>query len=183
MRTYSQSFPGSPLVTHIRITINKCVLQIRTTPPYPISPSLVHSLSCVQLCDLPDCSTPGFPALHYQLELTHSCPLSQWCHPAILSSVAPVSSCFQSFPASESFPMSWLFASSDQSIGASVSASVLPMNIQVCFPLGLTGLCPRDSQESSPAPQFESISLLALSPLYGSTLISIHDYWKNHSLD
>ena len=67
----------------------------------------------------------------------NSCPLSQWCHPTISSSVIPFS-CLQSFPASGSFPMSQLFASGGQSIGASASASVLPMNIQGWFPLGLT---------------------------------------------
>ena len=69
---------------------------------------------------------------------SNSCPLSQWCHPTISSSVAPFSSCPQSFPASGSFPVSWLFASGGQSIGASVSAWVLP--IQGWFPLRLTGL-------------------------------------------
>ena len=68
-----------------------------------------------------------------------SCPLSQWCHPTISSSVVPFSSCLQSFPASGSFPRSQLFASGGQSIGASASASVLPMNIQDWFPLGRTG--------------------------------------------
>ena len=71
---------------------------------------------------------------------SNSCPLSKWCHPTISSSVIPFSSCFQSFPASGSFPMSQLFASGDQSIRASALASVLPMNIQDWFPLGLTGL-------------------------------------------
>ena len=91
----------------------------------------------------------------------------------------------QSFPASESFLMSWLFTSGGQSIGASVSAPILPMNIQGWFSLRLTGLpCgPRDSQESSPIPQFKSISSLAFSFLYSPTLTSIHDYWKNHSFD
>ena len=65
-------------------------------------------------------------------------PLSRWCHPTISSSVAPFSSCPQSFPASGSFPVSWLFASGGQSIGA--SASVLPMNSQGWFPLGLIDL-------------------------------------------
>ena len=67
----------------------------------------------------------------------NSCPLSWWCHPTILSSVTPCSSCLQSFPASGSFPMRWLLASGGQSIGASASASVLPMNIQGWFPLNL----------------------------------------------
>ena len=73
---------------------------------------------------------------------SNSSPSSQWCHPAILSSAIPFSSCLQSFPASGSFPMSQLFASGGQSIrvSASASASVLPMNIQGWFPLGLTGL-------------------------------------------
>ena len=71
---------------------------------------------------------------------SNSCPLNQWCHPAISSSVLPFSSCPQSFPASGSFPMSQLFASDCQSIGVSTSASVFPMNIQDWFPLGLTGL-------------------------------------------
>ena len=69
-----------------------------------------------------------------------SCPLSQWCHPTILSSVIPFSSCLQSFPTSGSFLMSWLFTSDDQSIRVSASAWVFPMNIQVWFPLGFTGL-------------------------------------------
>ena len=74
---------------------------------------------------------------------SNSCPLSWWCHSTICSSVIPFFSCFQSFPASGSFLMSWLFASGGQSIGASASASawasVLPMNIQDWFPLGLSG--------------------------------------------
>ena len=70
---------------------------------------------------------------------SNSCPLSCWCHPAISSSLVPFSSCLQSFPASESFPRSQFFESGGQSIGVSASASVLPMNIQDWFPLGLTG--------------------------------------------
>ena len=69
---------------------------------------------------------------------SNSCPLSRWCHPTISSSVVPFSSCPQSFPASRSFLMSWLFASGGQSIGASTSVPL--MNIQDWFPLGLTGL-------------------------------------------
>ena len=69
-----------------------------------------------------------------------SCPLSRWCHPSISSSVIRFSSCLQSFPTSGSFPVSQLFISDGQSIGASASASVLPMNIQHWLLLGLTGL-------------------------------------------
>ena len=119
---------------------------------------------------------------------SNSCPSSQWYYPTISSSVIPFSSCLQSFPAAGSFPMSQFFALGGQSIGVSVSASVLPMNIQDLFPLGLTGLIgidcsPRDSHLSSPTPLFKSISSLALSFLYGPTLTCIHDYWKNHSFD
>ena len=71
---------------------------------------------------------------------SNSCPLCWWCHPTISSSVIPFSSCLQSFPASGSFPMSQFFASGGQRIGVSASASVLPMNIQDWFPLGLNDL-------------------------------------------
>ena len=72
-------------------------------------------------------------------DCSNSCPLSQWCHPTISSSVVPFSSCLQSFPASGSFLMSQFFPSGGQSIGASALASVLPMNIQDWFPLGWIG--------------------------------------------
>ena len=91
---------------------------------------------------------------------SNSCLLSLWCHPTISFSVACFSPCPQSFPASGSFLMSPLFASGGQSIGASTSASVLPMNIQGSFPLGPNGLIslsPRTAHESSLAPQFKSI--------------------------
>ena len=76
---------------------------------------------------------------------SNSCPLSQWCHPTISSSATPFSSCPQSFRALGSIPMSWVFSSGSAlhirwPMGASASASVLPMNIQDWFPLGLTGL-------------------------------------------
>ena len=71
---------------------------------------------------------------------SNSCPLSRWSHPTILSSVTPFSYCLQSFPASGSFPVSWIFASHGQSIRASASALVLPMHNWGCFSLGLTDL-------------------------------------------
>ena len=123
-------------------------------------------------------STPGV--------YSNSCPLRWWCHPTISSSVVPFSSCPQSFPALGSFPMSQLFTSGGQGTRASASTSVLQMNIQDWFHLGWTSwisFSPRDSQESSPTPQFKSINSSVLSFLYSSTLISIHDHWKNHSLD
>ena len=79
-----------------------------------------------------------FPLLSPQV-CSNSCPLSRWCHPTISSSIVPFSSCLQSFPASGSFQVSWLFTSDDQVIGASASASVLPMNTQDWSPLGWTG--------------------------------------------
>ena len=115
---------------------------------------------------------------------SNSCSLSKWCHPTISSSVVPFSSCLQSFPASGSFPMNQFFASGGQSSGVSASTSVLPINIQDWFPLGLTGwisLQARHSQESSPTPQFKSINSLVLSFLYSPPLTSSHDYWRSHS--
>ena len=110
-----------------------------------------------------------------------SCLLSQWGHPTISSSVVPFS-CTRSFPASGSFPLSWLFTSGGQSIGA--SASVLPMNIQDWLPLGLTGLTSLQSKGLSRVFSNTTVwkyqFLLALSLFYGPT---INDYWKNHSFD
>ena len=85
-------------------------------------------------------STPGFPLSPSPSACSNSCSLSQWCHPTISSFVVHFSSCFQCFPASGSFLMSRLFTSGSQSIGASASTSVPPMNIQGWFPLGLAGL-------------------------------------------
>ena len=104
----------------------------------------------------PSCP-PSTPTVY-----SNSCPLSQWCHPTILSSVIPFTSRLQSFPVSGPFPVSQFFASSGQNIGVSTSASVLPVNIQNWFPLGwlVRSPCsPRDSQEFSPAPQFRSINV------------------------
>ena len=91
---------------------------------------------------------PRYPVQHASLPCpslspgacSNSCLLGQWCHPTILSSFVPFSFCPQSFLASGSFPVNQLFASGGQSIGASASVSVLPMNIQGWYPLGLTGL-------------------------------------------
>ena len=122
----------------------------------------------------------------YPGDCSNSCPLSQWCHPTISSSVTLLNSYPQSFPASGSFPMSRLFTSGGQRIGASASASVLLMNIQDWFPLGLTGLISLKSMGLSRV--FSSTTLwkhqlFDISLLYGPTLTSIPDYWKNHSLD
>ena len=136
-----------------------------------------QSLSRVSLWDphglqyaRPPCPSPT-PGVY-----SNSCLLSRWCHPTISSFVIPFSSHLQSFPSSGSFQMSQFFASGGQSIGVSASASDLPMNIQDWFPLGWTGspCSPRDSQKSSPTPQFKSINSLVLSFLYSPTLTSIH---------
>ena len=112
-----------------------------------------------------DCSTPGFPVLHFFPDLhSNSCSLSQWCYPIISSSAAHFSSCFQSFPASGSFQISWLFTSGGQSIGVSASASALPMNIQDWFPLGLTSLI--------------SLQSKGLSRVFSSTTVWKHQFFS-----
>ena len=95
--------------------------------------------SCPTLCNPMDCSTPGLPVHHWLPEFiqTHV-PLTQWFHPTISASVIPFFSHLHSFPASESFQMSQLFASGGQSIGISASTSVLPMNTQNWSSLGWT---------------------------------------------
>ena len=130
----------------------------------------------------PPCPSPT-PGVH-----SDSHPSSPWCHPAISSSVVPFSSCPKSLPASESFPMSQLFASGGQSTGVSALASLPSKKFQGWSPKGQNGLVgspcsPRDPQESSPTPQFKSINSLALSLLHSPTLTSIHDHRKDHSLD
>ena len=137
---------------------------------------IVQSLSRVWLFVTPmDCSMPGFHVHHQlpELALTQF-PLSRWCHPTFLSSVIPFSSCFQTFPTSVPFLMSWLFASGGQSIGASVW--VLPMNIQDWFPLGLTGLI--------------SLQSKVLCRVFSNTTVEKHQFsgtqpslWSNSHID
>ena len=94
---------------------------------------------------------------------SNSCLSSQWCHPTILSSVTPFSSCLRSFPASGSFPTSQFFASGSQSVGASTSASVLPVNIQDWFPLGWTG--------------WISLQSKRLSRVFSNTIVQKHQFF------
>ena len=103
---------------------------------------LFSLLSCVQmiLCDPMDCNTPGSVSPLSPGICSNSCPLSWWCYLTISSFVVPFSSCLQSFPASGSLPVSQFFASGSQSIGASASATVLPVNVQGWLPLESTGL-------------------------------------------
>ena len=143
--------------------------------------SSVQSLSCIRVF-----VTPWTAAHQASLSITNSqsysnsCPSSQWYYQTISSSVVHFS-CLQSLPASESFPMSQLFASggqSNQSIGVSASASVLPVNIQYWFHLGLTGfIC---SQSKGLSTVFSNITVQknqCFGFLYSPTLKSIHDYW------
>ena len=106
----------------------------------------------------PPCSSPT-PGVY-----SNPRPLSQWCHPTISSSVIPFSSCLQSFPASESFQVSQLFASGGQSIGVSASTSVLPTNIQDWFPLGWTG--------------WISLQSKGLSRVFSNTTVQKHQFFS-----
>ena len=146
---------------------------------------IVQSLSHVQLFVTPStsvyvklpCPSPS------PIVFSNSCPLSQWCHPTILCSVIPFSSCPWSLPASRSFPIKQPLASGGKSIGVSASISVLPMGVQGWFAIGFTGsssllykgLSRIFSQESSPAPQFKSINSLALTLFYCPALTSVND--------
>ena len=110
----------------------------------------------------------------------NSCPLSQWHHSTI-SACLPFLLLPSVFPASRSFSMSQLFASGSQSIGA--SASVLPMNIQSWFPLGLTGLISLMSTGLSRVFSNTTVQKHQFFCAQPSALTSVHDYWKNHSFD
>ena len=134
-----------------------------------------------------DCSTQSFSVLSYLPEFAqNSRPLNLWCHPTISPSTVPFSSCPQSFPASGSFLMSQLFPSGGQSVGASASASVLPMNIQGWSPLGLTSLISLQSKglsRGSPNTTVWKHQFFPTQLLYGPTLTSVHDNWKDRNFD
>ena len=156
-----------PVYTFSSVQISRSVVPDSLQP---------HKLQHARL----SCPSPT-PGVH-----RNSCPSSRWCHPAISSSVVPFSSCPQSLPASGSFPVSQLFTWGGQSIGVSALASVLPMNTQNGFPLGWTcwislqskGLSRVFSNTTVQKHQFSVLSFL-----HSPTLTSIHDHWKNHSLD
>ena len=147
-------------------------------------------LSCLVSQSCPTLQPHGLqhtslPCLSLSLRVcSNSCPLNQWCHPTISSSVIPFSSWLQSFSSSGSFPMSWLFASSSQSIGALASTSVLPMNIQGWFPLGLVDLLAvQETLKSLLLHHSLKASILWHSAFFMVHLTSVHDNWKNYSLD
>ena len=168
---------NSPILVHFSSLFIKEGLVI--SPWYSLELCIKLSIVIVQSQSHVQLFVTAGLSVHHQLWVhPNSCPLSQWCHPTTSSSIVPFSSCLQSFPASGSFPVSQFFSSSGQSIGVSASASVFPMNIQDWFPLGWTvgsPRSPRDSQESSPTPQFKSINSSVLSFLYNPTLTSIRD--------
>ena len=150
------------------LMVQKSFISVHFSPPVMSDSLWLHGL---QQSRLPYPSpSPG--------ACSNSCPLSQWWHPTISSSILPFSFCLQPFPASRSFPMSPFFTSGGQNTGVSASASVLPMNIQDWFPLILTDLISLESKElsESSAPQLKSINSSALSLLYSPTLTSVHDY-------
>ena len=153
-----------PLLIHIWVSYN---LTIVNNVAMNISSVQFHSVaqSCPNFCDPMDAACPASLSVTNSCSYSNSCPLNQWCHPTISSSVIPFSSCLQSFPASGLFPMSWLFTSGHQSIGA--SASVLPINWFLLGMPSFISLQSRDSQESSQAPQLESINSSVLSLLDG----------------
>ena len=146
--------------------------------------SSVQSLSHVWLF-----ATPWTAARQASLSITNSwsspnpCPLSQWCHPTISSSVILFSSCPQSFPASGSFQMSHLFTSGGQRIGVSALTSVLPMNTQDSFPLGWTGWISLQSKGLSRVFSNTIVQNCQFFCVQLSLYTSIHAYWKNHSLN
>ena len=140
---------------------------------------------CLTLCSPIDCSKVRLccPPLHPGV-CSNLCSLSQLCFLTISSSVVPFF-CLQSFPASGSFPISQFFTSHSQSIGASASSTILPMNIQDWFCFGWMSLISLQSKalsRVSPAPQFKSINFSMLSLLYGPTRTLIPNYWKKSYL-
>ena len=131
-------------------------------PSITVQFSLVTQL-CPTLCDPMDCRTPGFPLHHHLPELaqTHAHRISDAIQPS-QTLVVPFFSCLQSLSASGFFPVSQLFASDGHSIGTSASASVLPMNIQDWFPLGLTALI--------------SLQFKKLSRVFSNTTVQKHQF-------
>ena len=163
----SPSFPGSP-----------CDLNSYDSVAWIVSNCLLCRFLCFQPLSLFSCWVVFYSLWPHRLQpgrlpwpspsprvFSNSCPLSQRCHPTVSSSVTPFSSCPQSFPASGSFPPSWVFASGGRSVGA--SASVLPMNIQDWSPLGWTG--------------WISLQSKGLSRVFSSTTVQRHQFFGSQT--
>ena len=148
---------------------------------------VVQSLSCFQLFAIPGTAAPRLPCPSLSPRAcSDSCPLSWWCHSTISSSVVPFFSCPPSFPASGS--CQWVSSSHQVAKYWSFSFSISPSNEYsglISFRMDWFDLLAVQGtlKESSPAPQFKSTNFLVLSLLYGPTLTSTHDYWKNHSFN
>ena len=155
-------FPLGFLFSYVFLCLQ--VLQVRDDRNFIDSVQFSSvAQSGLTLCNLTNCSMPGLPVHHQLPEFTQTCPLSQWCHPTISSSLVPFSSCPQSSPASGSFPTSQLLASGSQSIGVSASTSVFPMNIQGWSPLGWTG--------------WISLQSMGLSRVFSNTTVQKHQFF------
>ena len=166
-------------------TRTDCMLSASTHPKFSVVQSRRSGVS--NSCDLMDCSTPGFPVHHQLLEFaqTHVHWISDGIQPSHPLS-SPFPPAFNLSQRQSIFPTSHLFTSGGQSIRASASASVLPMNSQDWFPLGLTGWISLQSKGLSrifPNTTVQNHQFLSAQLLYSSTLTSIHDYWKKYSFD
>ena len=174
----------SSCLRHLQSCWNQCVVFIFESMVWflnqllPLSLSVSSVAQCLTPCDPMDCSMPGFP-VHHQLP-----ELPQAHVHRVGDAIQPAHPLSSPSPPAFNLSQSWLFTSGSQSTDISVTAWVLPINIQDGFPLGLTDespWSPRDSQESS-APQFKSINSSTFSLLYGPTLTFVHDYWKKSKL-
>ena len=161
--------------------------QAPSTPQLPLDIQFSSvSQSCPTLCNPMDCSMPDFPVHHQLLYLTQTHGHQVWCHSTIFSSVILFSICFN-LPRHQGL---FQRVCSLQQVAKVLEFQPQHQSFQWIFSTdyiwdGLVGTscCPRDCQESSPTPQSKSITSLGLSLLYSPTLTSIHDYWKNHSLE
>ena len=181
MQTHTH--PSEMLATHldiIQISLGRKVCRLEEKHTHTHTHTHTHDsdtfpLPTTELCSVVSDSLWPHGLQHTRLPRpslsprihSNSCPLTQWCHPTVSASVIPSSSCLQSFPASKSFPISRLFTSGSQSIRTSASASVLPMNIQGWFPLGLTGLISFQSK--------------GLSEVFSNTTVQKHQFFGAQS--
>jgi len=165
-------------------TVSTSLFSMSTSPFISVQFSLWVVSDSLQPHELqhtrPPCPSPT-PRVY-----PNPCPLTRWCHLTISTSVVPFSSCLQSFPTSGSFQMSQLFHQVAKIFEFQLqhqSFQWTPRTDLLYDGLVGSSCSPRDSQESSPTPQFKSIDSSVLSFLYSPTLTSTHNYRKNHSLD